>query len=184
MVRVRILGIRVIKFNSQGPALRILDLRVSIPKPQRPSCRVLGVRASCPRVPVSRSWVSGFQSPESQGLTVPQSRVSGFQGLRVLVSNLRVKDPGSQVLILDCAFTYIYIFTCYLSGPQFELRIVSFFHFVNITSRKKYELLSYKLSDISIYQIVKYVFKVLNKYTRLMGWMLKWMCTKLAIQTL
>ena len=106
------------KFNSQGPALRILDLRVSIPKPQRPSCRVLGVRASCPRVPVPRSWVSGFQSPESQGLTVPQSRVSGFQGLRVLVSNLRVKDPGSQVLILDCAFTYIYIFTCYLSGPS------------------------------------------------------------------
>ena len=35
-----------------------------------------------------------------------------------------------------------------------------FFHFVNIKRKKKYELVSYKLSDISIYPIVKYMFNV------------------------
>ena len=63
-----------------------------------------------PRDAVAGSWVSRFQSPGSQGLTVPEGRVSMLQGLRVPVLDLRVPDPGSQILILDNAFTYISIF--------------------------------------------------------------------------
>ena len=63
-----------------------------------------------PRDAVAGSWVSRFQSPGSLGLTVPEGRVSMLQGLRVPVLDLRVPDPGSQILILDNAFTYISIF--------------------------------------------------------------------------
>ena len=97
------------KFISQSPALRILGLRVANPKSQGPSSGVLGVRVSCLRV-------LEFQVPESRvlvpGLRVPESRVSvshgpGSQCPRVpglRASGSRVPGPGSQVLIVDCAF--------------------------------------------------------------------------------
>ena len=71
-----------------------------------------------PTLRVSGSWVLGSEGPGSQGLRVPGlrvsgSRVSGSQGPRVpglrvsgfRVPDLRVSGPGSQILILDCAFT-------------------------------------------------------------------------------
>ena len=73
VVRVGILAICITKFNSQGPALRILGLRVAIFKSQG-----LIFRLPCPRVPVPGSRVPGSQSLGSQGpgSQGPRSRVS------------------------------------------------------------------------------------------------------------
>ena len=48
------------KFNSQGSALRVLGLRVEIFKSQGPISRVM-----CVRIPVPGSWASASFVPES-----------------------------------------------------------------------------------------------------------------------
>ena len=99
------------KFNSQGPALRILGLRVAIYKSQGVIYRV-----PCSRVTVQGSWVwgshvQGFRVP---GYKVADSSVSGSRVpkvssrrvLGVMVPESQVSGswgPGFQVLILDYA---------------------------------------------------------------------------------